>query len=141
MMIMMLMDSALPGSWDGVWRQASRGAHAPLSRVLHALTRLSRVLPVLSACAAHPHLGVEIHTLDNAVACALKPGFSTEPEPTVSVSLTDRNGSVRFGASLSCRIGAPSFAAQAQAVVTCIVTTPPASLAADHSLSRRRRCL
>ena len=118
----MLIDSALPGSrdflrrvlhtreacraWLGClqWRSRdSRACAASLSAV--ALARLSRVCCISRACclfsapAQLKHallLQAEVYTQDKS--CALKPGFSTEPP--VSVSVTDRNGSLRFGASL-----------------------------------------
>ncbi len=115
----MLIDSALPGSWDfpacaaqtqalqGQPRlQATLGARTPLARVLHALTMPSHVLLFQSACAARERAsafgsgfrgeGVEIHTVYKT--CCLCPR-------TAVFNRTEGFGfggrPVRFGASLT----------------------------------------
>ncbi len=112
----MLIDSALPGSWDFLPRvqhtrrpcRASPGCWLPaaLTRVLRNVWR-SRGDRAWCLLCAHAPLAyarllfflVEIHIVAKTVSCTLQPGFWTEP--TVFVSVTDRNSAVRFTASLS----------------------------------------
>jgi hypothetical protein len=118
----MHIDFALPGSWDFLRRaahaQALQGQSRLPSVTFSGSLRASRVCCIVRACAVWTRKAALARAACSArlsafaaragiaawsTCCrkngALKPGFSTEP--TVSVSVTDRNGSVRFGASLS----------------------------------------